>query len=152
MPYSLPAGIENYLKDSGFSEREISVVKLILENGSETSSAISKKIGISPLDTEKIIQSLVKKNLIVRGSINRQSRYSIQSLDKIVNWVKLDMDLQNSKEKIEKKFDKDLPRDFKGRKFFYEKLLPIVLACIVFFMLSMIIGLYKMKLGFFQVS
>lgn len=97
----LPAGIESYLKEAGFSATEMLVLRKLLEEESLTVRELASKTGKSTGVLDQAMKKLLSKRIVVKGTINNQPRYSIQSLDTIVRWVKNDM--QERKNNLDRK-------------------------------------------------
>ncbi len=97
----LPAGIESYLKEAGFSSTEMLVLRKLLEEESLTVRELASKTGKSTGVLDQAMKKLLGKRIAVKGTINGQPRYSIQSLDTIVRWVKQDM--QERKQTLERR-------------------------------------------------
>ena len=106
MALLLPAGIESYLKEIGFSATEMLVLRRLLEEESITIRELGAKTGKSTGVLDQAMKKLLQKKIAVRGMINDQPRYSIPSLESIVRWVKSDMESRkNMLERRHKDFE-----------------------------------------------
>lgn len=91
MNAQLPAGIESYLKDAGFSATEMLLLRKLVEEDSLTIRELASKTGKSTGILDQAMKKLIGKKIAQRNIINDQPRYSINSLDAVVRWVKNDM-------------------------------------------------------------
>lgn len=87
----LPAGIEAYLKEAGFSATEMLVLKKLVEEETLTVRELAAKTGKSTGVLDQSMKKLLQKGIAQKGTINGQPRYSIRSLESLVQWVKKDM-------------------------------------------------------------
>lgn len=102
----LPAGIESYLKEAGFSSTEMLVLRKLLEEESLTVRELASKTGKSTGILDQAMKKLLTKRIAIKGTINGQPRYSIQSLDSISKWVKEDMqERKNTLERRQQNFE-----------------------------------------------
>lgn len=101
MNTSLPISIEAYLKEAGFSQTEMLVLRKLLENDSLTIRELATKMGKSPGLVDQAVKKMMKKTIVRRDTINGQPKYLIHSLDAVVQWVKTDM--KGRKEMLEKR-------------------------------------------------
>jgi len=91
----LPAGIESYLKEAGFSSTEMLVLKKLVEEDAMTLRELALKTGKSTGVLDQAMKKLLSKNIAKREIINDQPKYSIQSLDAIIRWMKEDARLRH---------------------------------------------------------
>lgn len=87
----LPAGIEAYLSEAGFTATEILVLKKLVEEESLTVRELASKTGKSTGVLDQSMKKLLQKGIAQKGTINGQPRYSIRKLDNLIEWVKQDM-------------------------------------------------------------
>ena len=87
----LPSGIELYLKEAGFSVTEMLLLRKLVEEDSLTIRELASKTGKSTGILDQAMKKLMTKKIAQRNIINDQPRYSINSLDAVVRWVKNDM-------------------------------------------------------------
>lgn len=87
----LPAGIEAYLKEAGFSATEMLVLKKLVEEESLTVREMAAKTGKSTGVLDQSMKKLLQKGIAQKGTFNGQPRYSIKSLQSLIDWVKADM-------------------------------------------------------------
>ncbi len=88
---NLPASIEAYLLDAAFSSTEIHILKRLLEEDAMTLRQIAAKTGKSTGVLNQAMDKLIRKNIIVRESINESAKYSLTSLDAIKKWMEQDI-------------------------------------------------------------
>ncbi len=91
MNAQLPSGIELYLKEAGFSVTEMLLLRKLVEEDSLTIRELASKTGKSTGILDQAMKKLMSKKIAQRNIINDQPRYSINSLDAVVRWVKNDM-------------------------------------------------------------
>ena len=91
---SLPASIEAYLLDAEFSSTEIHILKKLIEEDALTLRQIAAKTGKSTGVLDTAMDKLIRKNIIVRESINESAKYSLTSLDAIKMWMESDIRLK----------------------------------------------------------
>ncbi len=91
MNAQLPSGIELYLKEAGFSVTEMLLLRKLVEEDSLTIRELASKTGKSTGILDQAMKKLMTKKIAQRNIINDQPRYSINSLDAVVRWVKNDM-------------------------------------------------------------
>ncbi len=87
----LPAGIESYLKEAGFSVTEMLLLRKLVEEDSLTIRELASKTGKSTGILAQAMKKLMTKQIAQKNIINDQPRYSINSLDAVLRWVKDDM-------------------------------------------------------------
>lgn len=91
MTVTLPAGVESYLKEVGFSATEMLVLRRLLEQDSLTVRELGAQTGKSTGVLDQAMKKLLAKKIVTRGTFNGQPRYSIDSMESILQWVKNDM-------------------------------------------------------------
>lgn len=87
----LPTGVEQYLKEAGFSATEMLVLRKLVEEESLTIRELASKTGKSTGVLDQAMKKLMTKKIAQKNVINDQPRYSINSLDAVLRWVKNDM-------------------------------------------------------------
>ncbi len=87
----LPSGIESYLKEAGFSATEMLLLRKLVEDDSLTIRELASKTGKSTGVLDQAMKKLMTKKIAQKNIINDQPRYSINSLDAVLRWVKDDM-------------------------------------------------------------
>lgn len=87
----LPSGIEQYLKEAGFSATEMLLLRKLVEEDSLTIRELASKTGKSTGLLDQAMKKLMTKKIAQKNIINDQPRYSINSLDAVLRWVKNDM-------------------------------------------------------------
>ncbi len=97
----LPAGIESYLKEAGFSSTEMLILRKLVEEDSFTLRELATKTGKSTGVLDQAMKKLLSKKIARKSIINDQPRYSIDSLDAVVKWVNQDM--QERKQSLERR-------------------------------------------------
>lgn len=83
----LPASIEQYLLESGFSGTEIFILKHLLAGGSMTLRELAAKTGKSTGVLDSASKKLLKKGILGREVINETPKLTLFSLDAVVAWV-----------------------------------------------------------------
>lgn len=86
----LPASIEAYLADAGFSATEILTLKKLLEGGALTLRELAAKTGKSTGVLDAAVKKLLTRRLICRETVNDAPKMLLKSLDPILQWVKRD--------------------------------------------------------------
>jgi len=86
----LPASIEAYLSDAGFSATEILTLKKLLEGGALTLRELAAKTGKSTGVLDAAVKKLLARRLICRETVNDTPKMLLKSLEPIVAWVKRD--------------------------------------------------------------
>ncbi len=87
----LPASIEQYLQESGFSATELLVLKRLLEGEALTLRELAAKTGKSTGVLDQATKKLIDKKIVSKESINGTGKYAIASLEAIQRWVEKDM-------------------------------------------------------------
>ncbi|MFH1010720.1 MAG: hypothetical protein V1784_05740 [bacterium] len=101
----LPASIEAYLTEAGFSQTEITVVRKLLEGEALTLRELAAKTGKSTGVLDLAVKKLLSRRILCRETVNDTPKMIIKSLEPILRWVKRD---------TEEKFEsmKSRARDF----------------------------------------
>lgn len=92
---SLPASIETYLQEAGFSSTELLILKKLLEGDAVTLRELAAKTGKSTGVLAQATKKLIDRKIITREHINDTDKYLIGSLDAIQAWVDRDMQQQH---------------------------------------------------------
>src|SRR3989339_348748 len=87
----LPASVEAHLTEAGFAPTEIMAIRKLLEGEALTLRELSSKTGKSTGVLDQAVKKLLKKGLIIRELINTTPRYSLISVQTVVEWMKEDM-------------------------------------------------------------
>lgn len=97
----LPASVESYLKEAGFTATEVMIIKNLLAKDAltlrEMATLMTKSTGV----LDQAVKKLVSKRIMKRESINGQTKYTLMSLDAIVQWM--EKDRQKKSEELERK-------------------------------------------------
>ncbi len=101
MNATLPLSVESYLKEAGFSQTEMLILRKLLEEDSLTIRELGIKMGKSVGLIDQAMKKLISKKIIRKENMNGQPKYLINSLDAVVHWVKADM--HGRKEMLEKR-------------------------------------------------
>jgi predicted transcriptional regulator len=88
---SLPASIETYLQEAGFSSTEILVLKRLMEGEAMTLRELAAKTGKSTGVLDQATKKLSEKGIVVKENINGTPKYTLSSLDAIKQWMEKDM-------------------------------------------------------------
>jgi len=91
---TLPSSIAAYLQEAGFSGTEIAVIRKLLEGDSLTLRELSTKTSKSTGVLDQAVKKLLKKGLVTREMINGVPRYTLMSVQTVVEWMKEDMVLK----------------------------------------------------------
>ena len=98
---SLPASIEAYLLDTGFSSTEILILKRLLEGEAMTLREIAARTGKSTGVLDQAMRKLMDKGILTREMINGHPKFVVASLKAIGAWVEDDM--KEKKETMQRK-------------------------------------------------
>lgn len=88
---TLPASIEAYLLEAGFSATEVLVLKRLLEGDAMTLRELAAKTGKSTGVLDQATKKLSDKNILIKESVNGTPKYTLSSLDSINQWMEKDM-------------------------------------------------------------
>ncbi|MDD4628953.1 MAG: hypothetical protein PHE68_06250 [Candidatus Peribacteraceae bacterium] len=88
----LPASVEAYLTDAGFSVTEILVLKRLLEGEAMTLRELGAKTGKSSGVLDQATKKLLQRKIISREIVNDTPKVVLKSLDAIVRWMQEDME------------------------------------------------------------
>ncbi|MBI3331616.1 winged helix-turn-helix transcriptional regulator [Candidatus Peregrinibacteria bacterium] len=88
----LPASIEAYLEEAGFSQTELVVLKRLLEQEALTLRELAAKTGRSTGVLDQAMKKLVAKGIVTKETINNGPKYVLRSLQSVVDWVENDME------------------------------------------------------------
>lgn len=86
----LPASIEAYLTDAGFSGTELLVLKKLLEGEAMTLRELGTKTGKSTGVLDQAVHKLLGRRIIARETVNDTPKVMIKSLDAIQRWMERD--------------------------------------------------------------
>ncbi|MDD5041020.1 MAG: hypothetical protein PHX87_01005 [Candidatus Peribacteraceae bacterium] len=86
----LPASIEAYLTEAGFSATEITVVKKLLEGEALTLRELASKTGKSTGVLDAAAKKLIQRRIISRETVNDTPKMLLKSLDPILQWMRRD--------------------------------------------------------------
>ncbi len=92
----LPASIEAYLQEAGFSPTELLVLKRLLEGEALTLRELALKTGKSTGVLDQASKKLIEKRIITKTQINDVQRYGISSIDAVKDWMSKDMDQRHA--------------------------------------------------------
>lgn len=88
----LPSSIEAYLEEAGFSGTEILILRRLMDGEPLTIRQLGAKTGKSTGVLDAAMKKLIKKNIIKKTLINDAPKYSLDSLDAVVEWMQDDME------------------------------------------------------------
>lgn len=88
---SLPASIEGYLQEAGFSSTELLILKRLLEGEALTLRELASKTGKSTGVLDQATKKLIDRQIVSKESINDSMKYAISSLESINKWMEKDM-------------------------------------------------------------
>lgn len=86
----LPASIEAYLIEAGFSATEILALKKLLEGEALTLRELAAKTGKSTGVLDLAVKKLLQRRMISRETVNDTPKVLIKSLEAVTAWVKRD--------------------------------------------------------------
>lgn len=86
----LPASIEAYLTDAGFSATEITVLKKLLEGEALTLRELAAKTGKSTGVLDAAAKKLLQRRIASRETVNDTPKLLIRSLESVCAWVRRD--------------------------------------------------------------
>ncbi|PIR54592.1 hypothetical protein COU75_00125 [Candidatus Peregrinibacteria bacterium CG10_big_fil_rev_8_21_14_0_10_42_8] len=88
---TLPASIEAYILEAGFSATEVLVLKRLLEGEAMTLRELAAKTGKSTGVLDQATKKLSDKHIVVKESINGTPKCTLASLESIQQWMEKDM-------------------------------------------------------------
>ena len=83
----LPASIEGYLRETGFSTTELLVLSHLLGGGSMTLRQLAAKTGKSTGVLDQATKKLLQRGILEREQVNEGSRFAVDSLNAIRTWL-----------------------------------------------------------------
>ncbi len=86
----LPSSVENYLKEAGFTSTELLVLKKLLEEDALTLRELAAKTGKSTGVLDQALKKLLRRNIVMRESVNDTAKYRLISLEAIAKWMEED--------------------------------------------------------------
>ncbi|PIR49118.1 hypothetical protein COU80_00855 [Candidatus Peregrinibacteria bacterium CG10_big_fil_rev_8_21_14_0_10_55_24] len=92
----LPASIEQYLKDSGFSATELLVLQKLFDGEALTLRELAAKTGKSTGVLDQAAKKLLRRGVLHREIINGSPRFTVNSLAGISTWVEKDMERKHT--------------------------------------------------------
>lgn len=88
MTITLPLGVENYLRESGFSSSEVIVLRKLLEENLLTIRELSAKTGKGNGVIDAALKKLLRHNIVGKETMNEHTRYKVIDPQAIVAWTK----------------------------------------------------------------
>lgn len=88
---SIPAGIETSLVGAGFSPTEVLVLQRLLEYDALTLRELAGVTGKSTGVLDQATKKLLRKNIIRRDFINSTAKFTITSMDLMLEWMEQDL-------------------------------------------------------------
>src|SRR3989338_3326036 len=102
----LPASIEAYLEEAGFSATEMLIVRQLLDHGATTLREIAVKTGKSTGMLDQAMRKLLQKKIVGKETINDVPKYVLNSLQSIVECVEREIkEKQKEVERRKKNFE-----------------------------------------------
>ncbi|MDD5055733.1 MAG: hypothetical protein PHZ00_05715 [Candidatus Peribacteraceae bacterium] len=86
----LPASIEAYLVEAGFSQTEIMALKKLLEGEALTLRELAAKTGKSTGVLDQAVKKLLSRRILCRETVNDTPKMLIKSIEPILQWMKRD--------------------------------------------------------------
>jgi len=91
------------LKETGLSEGELKVYKILLEIGTGTANQIHEKVGVERRNIYDILNKLIEKGLVSYIEENGKKSFKINSPERIINYLEEKRELlEQTKNKINK--------------------------------------------------
>lgn len=84
---ALPASIEAYLEEAGFSSTEMLLLKQLLEHEALTLRQLAAKTGKSTGVLDQAMRKLLRKDIVMKKTFNGVSKFTITSLQSVVKWL-----------------------------------------------------------------
>lgn len=97
----LPASVEAYLQEAGFSQTEILILKRLIEGEAMTLRELAAKTGKSTGVLDQATKKLLGKKILSKEQINDGLKYTLGSVQAITTWVQKDM--QEKKDNLQRK-------------------------------------------------
>lgn len=88
----LPSSIEAYLEEAGFSGTEILILRRLMDGEPLTIRQLGAKTGKSTGVLDQAMKKLIKKNIIKKTFVNESPKYSLDSMESVVEWMQDDME------------------------------------------------------------
>lgn len=88
----LPSSIEAYLEEAGFSGTEILILRRLMDGEPLTIRQLGAKTGKSTGVLDQAMKKLIKKNIVKKALVNDAPKYSLDSLESVVEWMQDDME------------------------------------------------------------
>lgn len=87
----LPLGVENYLREAGFSGTEIITLKKLLEENFLTVRELAAKTGKGIGTIDVALKKLMRRSIVSKENVNEQPRYKIIDPQAIITWTNKNM-------------------------------------------------------------
>ncbi len=88
---AIPAGVEASLLEAGFTSTEVAILRRLLEHQALTLRELALRTAKSTGVLDQASKKLLQKNIIRKESINGHDRFTITSLDAILQWMEEDI-------------------------------------------------------------
>jgi predicted transcriptional regulator len=88
---ALPASIEAYLLEAGFSQTEILILKRLLEQDAMTLRELAAKTGKSTGVLDQAMKKLLRKSIVSKEWVNDGFKFTLISLESVSKWMGDDM-------------------------------------------------------------
>jgi len=121
----LPASIESYLVESGFSATELLILRHAIGGEALTLRELATKTGKSTGVLDQASKKLLSRRILTKEKVNGVPKYTVDSVNAITKWVqqdsKIKKELITRKEQDFQKFIESLTRDsFRPRMEYFE--------------------------------
>lgn len=103
MNSSIPAGIEQYLKEAGFSATEMLILTKIVEENALTLRELAGKTGKSTGVLDQAMRKLMQRKIVERKVLNGGPKFVLRSLDAILEWAR--EDLRQRRGEMDRKYE-----------------------------------------------
>lgn len=103
MKSSIPAGVEQYLKEAGFSATEMLILTKIVEENALTLRELAGKTGKSTGVLDQAMRKLIQRKIVERKMLNGGPKFVLRSLDAILEWAR--GDLRQRRGEMDRKYE-----------------------------------------------
>ena len=87
---AIPAGVEAALLEAGFSITEIAILRRLVVDNACTLRELAGRTGKSTGVLDQAVKKLLQKCIVKKETINAATKYSMTSLDAVLQWMEAD--------------------------------------------------------------
>lgn len=91
---TLPASIESSLHEAGFTDTEVVIMRKLLQEDDLTLRELASKTGKSTGVLDQAMKKLLRKRIIERHDINGNPKYTLQSMQSVLDWIRDDAEIK----------------------------------------------------------